>query len=319
MSGANRRRPNATPRRAVVAPIVTTTARTPTAKPFVLSWLPPRRVQTKSFASLATRHQRRQSRHHCALGAYSPRLNGIRRATVCERAPHFCPPPFTNLKGLNRRVKSFCFDSAARRLRSRHLDCLRVRLTESLPRSKLHRFVSSPSDAEWSEAELRILLFLRPTLLKRVWNSMGAAAVKLGSAVRCQRERTWNLLYSWGFLPQPPCTLQFQTELDPANITENYFSGVVSTLRFNLDQFPNGILDLTKDGTQNKDFVVLYSCVSSSNFVGPSVNATTKFQVECKYPVLTFRVRTRISRALFHTLIHPLSTEIRRCPGQRPS
>ncbi|OQR74860.1 titin-like [Tropilaelaps mercedesae] len=75
-------------------------------------------------------------------------------------------------------------------------------------------------------------------------------------------------------------SMDTQTVLDPANISENYFSGVISTLRFNLELFPNGILDLSKDGTQNKDFIVQYTCLSSSNFVGPSVNSTTKFQVE---------------------------------------
>ncbi|XP_022658280.1 hemicentin-1-like isoform X3 [Varroa destructor] len=83
---------------------------------------------------------------------------------------------------------------------------------------------------------------------------------------------TYNLMYD------PLYTIN--TILDPANISENYFSGVVSTLRFNLQLFPNGLLDLSKDGTQNKDFIVHYSCVSSGNFVGQSVNSTTKFQVE---------------------------------------
>lgn len=61
----------------------------------------------------------------------------------------------------------------------------------------------------------------------------------------------------------------------PADYESGDFESVVSELKFNMDVWPNGKLDIFKDNAN-------YSCVSTPNTEGPGVRRATEFFVECK-------------------------------------
>lgn len=63
--------------------------------------------------------------------------------------------------------------------------------------------------------------------------------------------------------------------VERANPTANIFESVRSTLLWNMSAWPNSQLDRLLDNAN-------YSCHSSGNLVGPGVNSTTTFGVECE-------------------------------------
>lgn len=67
-----------------------------------------------------------------------------------------------------------------------------------------------------------------------------------------------------------------KTGVQPKNEDMNFFRTVVTTLYWNLTAWPEGVLDESMIDMSN------YSCVSTSNAVGPGVSSTAMFRVECK-------------------------------------
>lgn len=66
-----------------------------------------------------------------------------------------------------------------------------------------------------------------------------------------------------------------QSTPHPEEPAENRFASVVSTLKFDMTQWPGGVLDRNLDNTT-------FTCRSSGNLVGRAVSSTTHFEVE--YP-----------------------------------
>lgn len=61
----------------------------------------------------------------------------------------------------------------------------------------------------------------------------------------------------------------------PPNANSNDFASIQSTLHWNMSAWPGGQLDIFHDNAN-------YTCLSTSNSVGPGVRSTTLFGVECK-------------------------------------
>lgn len=124
-------------------------------------------------------------------------------------------------------------------------------------------------------------LFAPPSIVEPLPPVFGALYNDTDIILQCRAEcspvcsiewfRTANdvSLYNLEYDPQ----FSIETIVDPSDTTLNYFSGVVSYLKFNLGEWPHKVLERDKDKGN-------ITCRSSSNFVGPSVNSTTHFRVE---------------------------------------
>ncbi|KAL3207312.1 hypothetical protein MRX96_039721, partial [Rhipicephalus microplus] len=98
--------------------------------------------------------------------------------------------------------------------------------------------------------------------------------VSLSCRVECEPACVIEWLRAGESIDYSP-QFSIQSTPHPEEPAENRFASVVSTLKFDMTQWPGGVLDRNLDNTT-------FTCRSSGNLVGRAVSSTTHFEVE--YP-----------------------------------
>lgn len=98
--------------------------------------------------------------------------------------------------------------------------------------------------------------------------------VSLSCRVECEPACVIEWLRAGESIDYSP-QFSIQSTPHPEEPAENRFASVVSTLKFDMTQWPGGVLDRNLDNTT-------FTCRSSGNLVGRAVSSTTHFEVECE-------------------------------------